>query len=152
MDLRRSAKIYLEKVAAQKRQKPDIFVGVHVRRTDYSIYLKNKVNGRMLTKLYFANAMDYFVKKFIDKKVVFVFSSDDTPWCKKMFGKREDVVFTQQTHLMNRAEFDLAILAHCKHSILRLVKFWIICEMDIIGDSFQLWHLQFLGCLREKPR
>ncbi len=126
------ARTFMRKVA--RKAKANVFVGVHVRRTDYSVYLKNKVNGRMLTKMYFNSSMDYFRKKYsgANSKVVFVMSSDDISWCKKMFGDRKDVVFTQMSHLMNRAEFDLAILAQCNHTILRCASFLVTFDNNFL--------------------
>jgi hypothetical protein len=92
-----------------------------VRRTDYSVWLKEKVNGRLLSKLYYTEAMSYFRQKYNGtlSKVAFVIASDDRKWCEDMFGFDQDVILTQSNQLINRAEFDLAILAQCNHSIIR---------------------------------
>ena len=43
-----SAKLFLRKVARDTGA--SVFVGMHVRRTDYAVWLKAKVNGRLLSK------------------------------------------------------------------------------------------------------
>ena len=86
---------------------------------DYSVWLKNKVNGRLLSKLYFTEAMDRFRRKY--SNVVFIVASDDREWCKKMFQDMADVQLTPRYQTMKRGEYDMAILAQCNHSIIRYV-------------------------------
>lgn len=109
-----AVRMFLRKV--QRKHKAQIYVGVHVRRTDYAVWLKNKVDGRLLTKQYYVKAMDYFRKQ--NDQVVFVVASDDNEWCKDMFSNMSDVAFTQVNSGSNRPEYDLAVLAHCNHSII----------------------------------
>ena len=44
-----SAKLFLHRVA--KDTGAQLFVGMHVRRTDYAVWLKEKVKGRLLSKM-----------------------------------------------------------------------------------------------------
>ena len=48
LELEESAKQFLSQVA--KDTGAEIFVGIHVRRTDYAGFLKRKYNGRLLSK------------------------------------------------------------------------------------------------------
>ena len=48
LGLEESAKQFLSQVA--KDTGAEIFVGIHVRRTDYAGFLKRKYNGRLLSK------------------------------------------------------------------------------------------------------
>ena len=113
-----AAKMFLQRVANQTQAQ--VFVAVHVRRMDYSVWLKAKVNGRLLSKLYFIEAMNAFRAKYRQNTVVFVLASDDKEWCRQMFADVPDVVFTPKYQtLMKRGEFDMAILAQCNHSIIR---------------------------------
>ena len=42
---------------------PLVFVGVHVRRTDYEAHMKEKGIGNLVTKAYFDAAMSWFEKR-----------------------------------------------------------------------------------------
>ena len=107
-----AAKVFLQKAA-----KSQITVGVHVRRMDYSLWLEKKVNGRLLSKLYFEKAMQYFKNRY--QNVTFIVASDDKTWCRQMFSSRSDVIFTPRKPGDRGVEFDLSVLAHCNHSITR---------------------------------
>lgn len=89
-----------------------VFVGVHVRRTDYVHYLMRKHNIPPANITFYTTAMDYFTKKF--ECVLFVVVSDDLKWCLKMFQRRKRVYI--ETNL-NVPSVDLAILAACNHTI-----------------------------------
>ena len=88
-----------------------------MRRMDYSLWLEKKVNGRLLSKLYFEKAMQYFIDRY--QNVTFIIASDDKNWCRQMFSSRSDVIFTPRKPGEKSVEFDLAVLAHCNHSITR---------------------------------
>ncbi len=55
-----------------KNVQPQVFVSVHVRRTDYEYHLSmtRKGGGKFLSKVYYENGMDYFRSRFQD--VMFV--------------------------------------------------------------------------------
>ena len=110
-----AAKGFLQK--AKSVAKSQITVGVHVRRTDYSVWLEKKVNGRLLSKLYFQKAMDYFRDKY--SNVIFILASDDKTWTREMFKDASDVVFTPRKPGEQSVVFDLAVLSLCNHSITR---------------------------------
>ena len=114
-----AAKGFLQKTKTVA--KSQITVGVHVRRMDYSVWLEKKVNGRLLSKLYFQKAMDYFRDKYTtaQSNVTFIVASDDKTWCREMFKDSPDVVFTPRKPGEKSVVFDLAVLALCNHSITR---------------------------------
>ena len=64
-----SAKLFLQRVA--KDTGAQLFVGMHVRRTDYAVWLKEKVKGRLLSKMVGLNFKQvYFSISVKIKKVV----------------------------------------------------------------------------------
>ena len=53
-----SAKLFLQRVA--KDTGAQLFVGMHVRRTDYAVWLKEKVKGRLLSKMVGLNFKQFY--------------------------------------------------------------------------------------------
>ena len=53
-----SAKLFLHRVA--KDTGAQLFVGMHVRRTDYAVWLKEKVKGRLLSKMVGLNFKQFY--------------------------------------------------------------------------------------------
>lgn len=96
-----------------------IFVGLHVRRTDYARYIK-KHNGKAVTENYFYKAMKMVREKF-GPSVVFVSATDDPKWSKSKFSKFPDVYFSTKMDMgkIDPVHFDFALLSHCNHSIFR---------------------------------
>ena len=91
-----SVDAFLHRISTDMREDdkiPLVFVGVHVRRTDYEAHMKEKMIGKPVTKKYFESAMMWFKKRYNDSKVIFLMASDDTEWTKKMFQERSDVIF-----------------------------------------------------------
>ncbi|XP_023235996.1 galactoside 2-alpha-L-fucosyltransferase 2-like [Centruroides sculpturatus] len=96
-----------------REQKPKaLFVGVHVRRTDYCKWLK-KYSGRKVNLLYFNEAFKYFRNKY--SNVIFIVVSDDRRWCRKYLTKWSDVVVAPTPP---EAAYDLALLSQCNHTII----------------------------------
>lgn len=91
-----------------------VFVGVHVRRTDYIGYLRRKHAIPPASVDFYAAGMKYFEEKY--ERALFVVVSDDPLWCQKNFGKRPNVYVTSKLH-PNSPALDLAILASCNHSL-----------------------------------
>ena len=116
LGLEGSAKQFLRQVAQDTGA--EIFVGMHVRRSDYAVFLKRTYNGRLLSKKYFMEAKSFLQQKMLNSKLVFIVASDDHKWCHEMFASQDDV---KMTNCDNSAELDLAILSQCDHSIIRLV-------------------------------
>ena len=70
-----------------------LYIGIHIRRTDYFDHIKWLVKGTVLDEKYFKKAMKVFKEKFRDKILIFVIASDDIGWCKKKFGDDKSVYF-----------------------------------------------------------
>ena len=96
---------------------PEVFVGIHVRRTDYKKWLGFHLKGQLATMKYFSRAMAFFEAKYGVGNIVFVVASDDYGWCRRMFGHRRDVVLSAKSKV-----FDFAALTRCNHMILRQVR------------------------------
>jgi len=101
-----------------------IFVGVHVRRNDFKDWMKSEGHGFVASQKYYLIAIEYYRNKYnsFNSTAVFIMASDDDQWCRKMFGNMSDVVFTSSsTTLLSKQQptYDLAVLSHCNHSILR---------------------------------
>ena len=76
-----------------------MFVGVHARRKDYKHHLKVMISGKLVTKKYFEDAMNYFKKKYRDDHVLFIMVSDDANWMKTMFSASQfEVAFSSTGH------------------------------------------------------
>lgn len=90
------------------------FVGVHIRRTDYLLYLLRKYNIAPVGVNFFSSAMGIFEKKY--QNVMFIIVSDDPNWCWKTFSYKENVYVTGRPQ-KNSPELDMAILASCNHTI-----------------------------------
>lgn len=90
------------------------FVGVHVRRGDYMKGWLQVYDGVPVNEAFFREAVRYFRDKY-GEKVIFVAISDDRLWCIKhlssQFGMYVPADAPSPAH-------DLALLAHCNHSVL----------------------------------
>jgi len=101
---------------------PYVFVGIHVRRGDLLDGYNVKAGYTVADASYFSRAMQYFGKKF--DRVVFVVCSDDMAWSTSNVRSglpNAAVVFSQFSSLS--PEFDLALLAHCNHTIMTVGSF-----------------------------
>ncbi|KAJ9574572.1 hypothetical protein L9F63_008268 [Diploptera punctata] len=87
-----------------------VFVAVHVRRTDYKIYLKRKMNMSLVTEAFFIKHMNYIRNKYL--KVLFIVLSDDPSWCEKKLKASDTFVLKG-----NSPEQDLSIMANCNHTL-----------------------------------
>jgi galactoside 2-L-fucosyltransferase 1/2 len=106
-----------------------VYVGVHVRRTDYREYLKRKYNASLVKSEFFVRQMNYFRKKY--ESVMFVVVSDEPKWCEdKLAG--DDVVVMMN----NSAEQDLAIMAACNNSIIDYGTYGVWGAILAGGDTF----------------
>lgn len=93
------------------------FVGVHVRRTDYKDYLWRTERVPLADKSYFLSAMKYYREKY-GPGVVFLVVSDDPAWCRRHLEQgNKDVLVVSKEGSGNPGQ-DLAIMAHCNHSII----------------------------------
>jgi galactoside 2-L-fucosyltransferase 1/2 len=82
-------------------------VGIHIRRGDF-------VGARAISSDKFIfDAMTYFERKY--RSVNFVIVSDDKPYCRKVFSKRNDTHFTPDS--FSPAD-DMAVISSCNHIII----------------------------------
>ncbi len=87
-------------------------VGIHIRRGDF-------VGGRKISSDQFTfDAMGYFTRK--SNSTNFILVSDDKPYIRNVFGKRNDTFFTPDS--FGAAE-DMALLTLCDHLILTVGTF-----------------------------
>ncbi|KAJ6651684.1 hypothetical protein lerEdw1_020719, partial [Lerista edwardsae] len=92
------------------------FVGVHVRRGDYVRVMPRIWKGVVADRGYPEKAMDYFREKY--SNAIFVVTSDEMEWCKEnMNDSMGDVCFAFDGR-ESSPERDLALLAHCNHTIM----------------------------------
>jgi galactoside 2-L-fucosyltransferase 1/2 len=87
-------------------------VGIHIRRGDFL-----KVRS-VSTDQYVLAAMSYFTRKY--HSIIFVIVTDDRRYCKRVFGKRTDVLFTPTSF---DGGTDLATLSRCDHVIITVGTF-----------------------------
>lgn len=99
-----------------RKLKSNIFIGVHIRRSDYIGYLWRKYSVRPADDGFYFRAMSYFERKHNDNIVAFVIVSDDPKWCIEKFSRKNNVYVVNKNGLNSPAQ-DLAILASCNHSI-----------------------------------
>nr|XP_045582857.1 galactoside alpha-(1,2)-fucosyltransferase 2-like isoform X2 [Procambarus clarkii] len=106
-----------EERKARKELNP-VFIGFHIRRTDYIKHAQNQFGASLPDQVYFDRAMQYYRNKF-PGKAVFIVASDDMVFIKSKLEKYKDVIFSPGTsHIM-----DLAILTSCNHSIVTMGSF-----------------------------
>lgn len=87
-----------------------VYIGVHVRRTDFDQFSKFWIR-RLVNETYFEAAMDHFRTKH--QHVVFLVVSDDMAWCKEHLTSRDTF------HIGGTSpEVDMAIMARCNGSII----------------------------------
>ena len=114
-----SAENTMKKV--QKRKKNiDLYIGVHVRRTDYQDL--EKVRGMNPVKAsYYLEAMDLYKNYYSKQKLVFFVISDDIAWCKANFGKKSKNVIFASNPKMSKVDgigHDLSLMSMMNHTIL----------------------------------
>ena len=59
---------------------PPLYVGLHVRRTDYVHFSKVYLNKRVAGKSYFLEAIEYYQEEYPHHSVYFLAVSDDLAW------------------------------------------------------------------------
>ena len=102
-----------------------VYVGIHSRRTDHLEYEK-KHQMTSLDAMYYLDAMHLYRKKFKkenkEKRLIFVFVSDDPQWGKdKLLNrvKERDIYFggSGVPGSTNSIGVDFALLTNCNHTI-----------------------------------
>ncbi|XP_064476059.1 galactoside alpha-(1,2)-fucosyltransferase 2-like [Ornithodoros turicata] len=92
------------------------YVGVHVRRTDYVQIIEEDFNGVVADQEYFKKAMAYFRLRYSGP--LFVVVSDDMDWCRENIDTSHGDVYFAGEGLYSSPGRDLALLAHCNHTIM----------------------------------
>jgi len=121
------AELYLSSVEPAEWTKINtgfIRVGIHIRRGDITDEPRFRDFGyTVATRDYFQSAMQYFAERYLH--VQFVVCSDNVKWCRNNLptaadiGSNVNIVFSE-----NRTPaVDLAILAHCNHTIISVGSF-----------------------------
>ena len=71
----------LQQIAESDRSGAElVFVGLHVRRTDYVQFSKIYLNKKVVGKTYFLEAIEYYQESYPDNQVYFIAVSDDLVW------------------------------------------------------------------------
>ena len=91
-----------------------VFIGVHVRRTDYLTWVRRMFHGVPVGREYFHHAMDYFSRKLSNP--VFVVVTDDLTWCKENLGNSSNRLHFTQDTLAHTPELDLAVMSQTNHT------------------------------------
>ncbi|XP_034939205.1 galactoside 2-alpha-L-fucosyltransferase 2-like isoform X2 [Chelonus insularis] len=114
--LKQYAETILKNVAKRFNIIQPIYVGIHVRRTDYIDYLWQKMKVKPAPPRYYLSAIDYFEKKY--NNVIFIVASDNIEWCKyHLKSKKYKTEFVSDTEARGPGK-DLAVLAACNHTII----------------------------------
>ncbi|XP_043195573.1 galactoside alpha-(1,2)-fucosyltransferase 2-like [Amphibalanus amphitrite] len=113
-ELRQRADLRLAELAYQAAVTAPTFIGVHVRRTDYSTWLARSVRGRVAGVSYLRRAVA--LMKSRHRNSLFVVVSDDPEWCRKNLRGLQRVVVAGDG-VQNRPGADLALLAACNHTV-----------------------------------
>lgn len=109
-----------------------VFVGVHVRRTNYFDHLKGVHNiNKIAEPQFYFSAMQYFEQKY--PKVIFIVVSDDPDWCSQTF-KAKNNVYIASNNLRTPYE-DFALLSSCNHSIIDYGSYGIWSAIFAGGDT-----------------
>jgi galactoside 2-L-fucosyltransferase 1/2 len=114
---------------ASRGMKNIMYVGVHVRRTDYILYLKFNYNISPAKPVNFRRQMNVFRNKY--QRVLFVVLSDDPKWCERELRGDDDMVMKTNSPLQ-----DLAIMTACNHSIIDYGTYGVWGAILSEGDTF----------------
>ncbi|XP_068210983.1 galactoside alpha-(1,2)-fucosyltransferase 2-like isoform X1 [Palaemon carinicauda] len=95
-----------------------VFVGFHIRRTDYVRYAHNMFGASLPGESYFNRSLEYYRAKFPPERLAFVAASDDPTFLKETLGKHPDVNILPDKD--SSPAFDMAALSFCNHSIVTL--------------------------------
>ncbi|XP_072343300.1 galactoside alpha-(1,2)-fucosyltransferase 2-like [Scyliorhinus torazame] len=117
--LKEQTNTFLRRIRGE--QKNVTYVGVHVRRGDYIHVMPNVWKGVIADKKYLDTAMAYFRNKY--KNVVFVVTSNGMDWSKENIDNSKGDVFFSDDPKQSSPADDIAILAHCNHTIMTVGTF-----------------------------
>ena len=112
--LRARANRRLVELARQANLSSPTFIGVHVRRTDYKVWLSRSVDGQVVGAAYLRRAVALMRRRH--RSAVFVVTSDDLEWCRRELRGLQ-LVMVAGDRDVRRPGADLALLAACNHSV-----------------------------------
>jgi len=103
----------LQEYRSSFSQQDLIFIGVHVRRTDWYKAVSPRFGAKMLEeKKYYLAGVSYYQKKF-PENVLFLVFSDDMEWCRKNLD-HPSIVFPGG----KSPEEDLSLLSSLNHTLI----------------------------------
>ena len=110
----KKAQEFLQKVKTSSKFENPVFVAIHNRRGDYNFAIKS-YGGKLVGRKYF----DLSVKVFREniKDAIFVVVSDDIEWAEENIVG-ENIFFSGDDDSVDAVGTDLAIMAHCNHTIM----------------------------------
>jgi len=136
------------------QEQPEVFVGVHIRRTDYLDWIIDRYKGNPVDEHYFIYAMNLFRSRY--KNVKFFVTSDDLPWCKEKFNT-QDVVFPVINKGRNNSiEQDFIFLTQMNKTIYDYGSFgfWaaVLAGGDtMLADNYSKKLHPLLAAIKENP-
>ncbi|KAK8376242.1 hypothetical protein O3P69_008740 [Scylla paramamosain] len=95
---------------ATYRQRNFPVVTVHVRRTDYTGYIKGKFKLTQLDELYFERAFEFYKERL--PRPLFLVLSDDREWCRRNLQAKDVIVIAKAS-----AAVDMAVMSLGDHHI-----------------------------------
>ncbi|KAK8375315.1 hypothetical protein O3P69_008294 [Scylla paramamosain] len=90
---------------ATYRQRNFPVVTVHVRRTDYTGYIKRNYNLTQLDELYFERAFEFYKERL--PRPVFLVLSDDREWCRRKLQAKDVIVIARASPTVDMAVMSL---------------------------------------------
>uniref|UniRef100_A0AC35FYA0 L-Fucosyltransferase n=1 Tax=Panagrolaimus sp. PS1159 TaxID=55785 RepID=A0AC35FYA0_9BILA len=94
------------------------FVGIHVRHgLDITMHSRNIRHGHTFASIdFYQKAINYFIKEYHWRKLIFVVAGDDLRWAKKVFAQfpKEKFLYVES----GQREIDMATLRLCNATIL----------------------------------
>ena len=103
---------------SQFKGKHPVFVGIHVRRGDFTDTYNVDRGYTVAPPGYIRQAMEYFSNKY--KQVIFVVCSDDKKWTRANVGSKKNLVIYSP---YGSAAMDLCLLSKSNHTIMTVGTF-----------------------------
>ena len=126
-----------------KQIKSSNSVSLHVRRSDYVNFEKNKKSFGETDLSYYKRAIEYIAER-VEKPHFFVFS-DDIAWCKENLKMQFPVIYVSDSSAGPKNAFHLELMSICKHNIIANSSFswwgaWLNNNSDKIVVAPKRWY------------